>query len=68
MRLSVCDDGVGLPSDYAERGRGFAGMERDARRLGGRLIVKTGGPDGGTTVACVAPYATVPTGGGDGSD
>lgn len=59
VTLSVADDGVGLPGDYAERGRGFAGMERDAGRLGGRLIVKTGGLDGGTTVACVAPYTTV---------
>ena len=68
VRLSVSDDGVGLPSDYAERGRGFGGMERDARRLGGRLVVETGEPDVGTTVTCVAPYATVRTGDDDGSD
>ena len=68
VRLSVCDDGVGLPSDYAERGRGFAGMERDARRLGGRLVVETGGPHGGTIVTCVAPYETVRRGDCDVSD
>ena len=68
VRLSVSDDGVGLPGDYAQRGRGFGGMEKDARRLGGRLIVATGEPDGGTTVTCVAPYATVRTGDYDGSD
>ena len=68
VRLFVSDDGVGLPSDYAERGRGFGGMERDARRLGGRLIVETGEPDVGTTVTCVAPYATIRTGDYDGSD
>jgi len=43
-------------------------MEKDARRLGGKLIVETGEPDGGTTVTCVAPYATVRTGDYDGSD
>ena len=34
VRLSVSDDGVGLPGDYAERGRGFGGMERDAKSVG----------------------------------
>ena len=56
IRLSVSDDGVGLPDDYAERGRGFRGMRADAERLGGRLIVETGGLNGGTTVTCEAPY------------
>ena len=56
IRLSVSDDGVGLPDGYAERGRGFRGMRADAERLGGRLIVDTGGPGGGTTVTCEAPY------------
>ena len=55
IRLSVSDDGVGLPQDYAQRGRGFGGMERDAERMGGRLIVETGGPDLGTTVTCFVP-------------
>ena len=32
--LSVWDDGVGLPDDYSERGRGFAGMRADAELLG----------------------------------
>ena len=56
IRLSVSDDGVGLPDDYAERGRGFRGMRADAERLGGRLIVETGGLNGGTTVTCTTPY------------
>ena len=30
-------------------------MEADAERLGGRLIVDTGGPGGGTTVTCEMP-------------
>ena len=55
LRLSVSDDGGGLPDDYAERGRGFRGMEADAGRLGGRLVVETGGPGGGTTVTCEMP-------------
>ena len=29
IRLSVSDDGVGLPEDYQERGRGFSGMRAD---------------------------------------
>ena len=55
-RLSVSDDGVGLPEDYAERGRGFKGMETDAERMGGRLVVESGGPDGGTTITCFVPH------------
>ena len=68
VRLSVCDDGVGLPGDYAERGRGFDGMKKHAERLGGRLMVETGGPHGGTIVTCVTPYETVRKGGCDDSD
>ena len=56
IRLSISDDGVGLPDNYAERGRGFGGMRADAERLGGRLIVETGGRNGGTTVTCETPY------------
>ena len=57
IRLSVSDDGVGLPDDYAERGRGFGGMRADAERMGGALIVESGEGGGGTTIACVVPYA-----------
>ena len=55
IRLSVSDDGVGLPDDYAERGRGFGGMRADAERMGGTLIVESGEGGGGTTIACVVP-------------
>ena len=48
-RLSVLDDGTGLPDDYAERGNGFANMGRAAGRLGGRLIVEQSGAMGGAT-------------------
>ena len=54
-RMSVSDDGVGLPDDYAERGNGFANMSRAAERLGGRLVVELRGAMGGATVTCVIP-------------
>ena len=55
LRLSVSDDGVGLPDDYDERGHGFANMRTDAERLGGRLVVEPRGPAGGASVTCVMP-------------
>ena len=58
IRLSVSDDGVGLPDDYAERGHGFDGMRTNAEQLGGRLIVESGAGGGGTTIACVVPCET----------
>ncbi len=63
IRLSVSDDGVGLPDDYAERGRGFDGMRADAERMGGRLIVESGVGEGGTTIACVVPHEADQRGG-----
>ena len=54
IRLSVSDDGVGLPDDYAERGRGFNGMTADAEHRGGTLIVESV-QGGGTTITCVVP-------------
>ena len=63
VRLSVSDDGVGLPEDYAERGRGFSGMERDAERLGGRLIVGSGEQERGTAITCVVPTGSAGRGG-----
>ena len=53
IRLDVSDDGVGLPDDYADRGRGFNGMRADAEGLGGRLIVESG--EGGTAITCLIP-------------
>ena len=55
IRLSVSDDGVGLPDDYEERGHGFDNMRAYAGRLGGRLIVEPTGPIGGASVTCVMP-------------
>ena len=62
IRLSVSDDGVGLPDDYAERGRGFSGMRTDAERVGGELIVESV-EGGGTTITYVVPYQAVARGG-----
>ena len=56
LRLSVSDDGRGLPEDYEARGHGFRNMRADAGRMGGRLEVKSDGKGGGTTVTCVVPY------------
>ena len=63
IRLSVSDDGVGLPDDYAERGRGFNGMRADAEQMGGTLIVESGEGGGGTTITCVVPHEAVEGGG-----
>ena len=52
VRLSVRDDGVGLPEDYDRRGRGFPNMRRDAERLGGVMTVETGP---GTAVTWIIP-------------
>ncbi len=57
--MSISDDGVGLPSDYAERGRGFTNMEADAEQMGGTLEVSSGESGRGTTVTCVVPYEKV---------
>ena len=54
---------MGLPDDYAERGRGFDGMRADAERMGGRLIVESGVGEGGTTIACVVPHEADQRGG-----
>ena len=53
LRLSVADDGAGLPENYEARGHGFRNMRADAERMGGVLEVKSSGDGGGTTVTCV---------------
>ena len=63
VRLSVSDDGVGLPDEYAERGRGINGMRADAERMGGMLVVESGEGGGGTTITCVVPLETDEGGG-----
>ncbi len=56
LRMSLSDDGVGLPDDYAERGHGFRNMRADAERMGGRLEVESGRSGRGTTITCVIEY------------
>ena len=56
VRLSVSDDGIGLPDGYSGHGRGFHGMEADAVRMGGRSHVGTAGSEGGTKVTCEVPW------------
>ena len=56
LRLSVSDDGIGLPEYYEARGHGFRNMRADAERMGGRLEVKSDCDGTGTTVTCVVPY------------
>ena len=55
VRLSVLDNGIGLPIDYAQHGHGFENMDGDALRLGGCLVVEKRGAMGGATVTCVMP-------------
>ena len=56
VRMSVVDDGIGLPADYAERGRGFQNMRAEAERMSGRLDVESSRSGGGTTVTCVLAH------------
>ena len=58
LRMSVEDDGIGLPEDFADRGHGFRNMRADAERMGGRLEVGRGASGLGTTVTCIVPYGT----------
>ena len=63
VRLSVSDDGVGLPDDYAERGRGINGMRANAEQMGGALIVNSSEGGVGTVITCVVPLETDEGGG-----
>ena len=63
IRLSVSDDGAGLPEGFGERGRGFKGMNDDAERMGGTLVVESGRDGVGTTIACVVPHTADRRGG-----
>ena len=56
LRMSIADDGTGLPDDYETRGQGFRNMREDAERLGGRLVVETSVSEWRTAVTCVLPY------------
>ena len=53
LRMSVSDDGIGLPVDYTGRGHGIRNMIADAERMGGKLEVKSDG--NGTSISCLVP-------------
>ena len=63
IRLSVSDDGAGLPDGYGERGRGIRGMNTDAERMGGSLVVESGHDGVGTTITCMVSYEADERGG-----
>ena len=56
LRMSIADNGTGLPDDYATRGQGFRNMREDAEHMGGRFVVETNGSEWRTAVTCVLPY------------
>ncbi len=62
LRMSISDDGNGLPDDYTHRGNGFRNMRADAERMGGRLELTSGEFGRGTAVICVIPQCDSPEG------
>lgn len=56
LRLSVSDDGVGLPPDFAQRGHGLRNMREEAERMGGSLQATPGDNGRGARVTCSVPY------------
>ena len=62
--MSISDDGVGLPDDYAERGHGFRNMVADAERMGGDVQAAPGESGRGATVTCTIPHGAITTQGG----
>ena len=58
LRMSISDDGIGLPDDYADRRHGFRNMRTDVERMGGRFEAARDEAGRGTTVTCVVPYET----------
>ena len=57
LRMSIADDGIGLPDDYEDRGHGFRNMRNDVERMGGVLEAIPGESGLGTAVTCTVPYA-----------
>ena len=58
IRLSVADDGIGLPADYGDRGHGFSNMRIDAERIGGWLETGAGESGRGAVITCVIPLGS----------
>ena len=59
LRMTVSDDGIGLPDDYEERGHGFRNMRADMERVGGWLEAALGEPGSGAAVSCTVPYGNL---------
>lgn len=60
--LSVADNGVGLPQDYEERGRGISGMRTAVETMGGKLETSVSESGKGTVVFCTVPLEDSPAG------
>ena len=58
IRLSIADDGIGLPVDCGDRGHGFSNMRLDAERIGGWLETGKGETGRGATITCVIPLGS----------
>ena len=58
VRMSISDDGIGLPDDFADRGHGFRNMGADAERIGGTIVAGPHESGQGTTVSCTVPYSS----------
>ena len=56
LRMTIADDGIGLPDDYEDRGHGFRNMRVDVERMGGALEATPGEAGLGTAVTCTIPY------------
>jgi PAS domain S-box-containing protein len=58
VRLTVSDDGIGIPLPLSSTGMGLHIMEYRARNIGGTLSIERGA-SGGTVVSCLAPQQSI---------
>ena len=55
LRLTVSDDGIGMPGASKRSGHGIRNMTRNAERMGGCLEISRGIGGTGTSVTCALP-------------